>query len=101
MNRRLLPKRIRSKTYTRPHPVMPTRCWVWTGYRNSGYAWVHYDGKSRLGHRVVYQLLVGPIPDDMTLDHLCRNTACINPAHMEVVTRSENVARRNRALAGG
>lgn len=46
-----------------------------------------------LGHRIVYELLADPIPEGLTLDHLCRNRPCVNPAHMEPVTMGENSAR--------
>jgi len=52
------------------------------------------NGKTSMNaHRFVYIMLVGPIPDGLQLDHLCRNTACVNPAHMEPVTNGENVRR--------
>jgi hypothetical protein len=59
------------------------------GHRSNGY------GKSRntSAHRVIYELLVGPIPAGLTIDHLCRNRACVNPAHMEPVTLRENILR--------
>jgi hypothetical protein len=49
--------------------------------------------RTALAHRVAYEALVGPIPDGMTIDHLCRNKRCLNPAHMELVTRGENTRR--------
>lgn len=71
-----------------------TPCWVWTAYcNNAGYGMVKFNGKAKLTHRLIYELLVGPIPDGLTLDHLCRNRACCNPAHMEVVTWEENLRR--------
>lgn len=71
-----------------------TGCWNWTrhlyGY---GYGHIYADGRSQMAHRVVYELFVGPIPDGLQLDHLCRNTACVNPAHLEPVTCRENILR--------
>lgn len=70
-------------------------CWEWTGYRNpQGYGRLHIgaDGPF-LAHRVSYTVHVGPIPDGLDLDHLCRNPSCANPAHLEPVTRRENSLR--------
>lgn len=73
-------------------------CWIWTASLDTaGYASFYWDGKVRAGHRVAYQALVGPIPDGLDLDHVkargCTSTACVNPAHLEPVTRLENSAR--------
>jgi hypothetical protein len=66
-------------------------CWLWKGHVGpNGYG---YAGKGKLAHRVVYEALVGPIPDGLDLDHLCRVRACVNPAHLEPVTRAENLWR--------
>lgn len=66
-------------------------CWMWSGPRHGeGYG---KTGKNGLAHRVVYEALVGPIPDGMQLDHLCRNTGCVRPDHLEPVTRKENILR--------
>jgi len=51
------------------------------------------DGKRYLAHRVSYEVFVGPIPDGMIIDHLCRNRACILPTHLEPVTHAENTRR--------
>lgn len=70
-------------------------CWLWTGALNqAGYGrfFTGDDGK-RLAHRFMYELLVGPIPEGLTLDHLCRTPACVRPDHLEPVTRSENARR--------
>lgn len=63
-------------------------CWN-HGYRSGGYAQLG----GRLAHRVVYEFLVGPIPDGYTLDHLCNNMRCYNPAHLDVCTYSQNTRR--------
>ena len=73
-------------------------CTVWDGpVTDRGYGSVWHAGKQRLVHRAVWEQSVGPIPADLTIDHLCRNKRCVNVAHLEVVTRSEN---SRRALAG-
>ena len=67
-------------------------CWSWPGYHDSdGYA----RRRGRLVHREVYEARVGAIPAGMELDHLCRNRACVNPAHLEPVSHQEN---HNRAF---
>jgi hypothetical protein len=68
-------------------------CWVWTRSRTEGYGWMWLNGRGTQVHRVTYELLVGPIPAGLVIDHLCRVRACCNPAHMEPVTRGENVLR--------
>lgn len=58
-----------------------TDCWLWTGCLNScGYGCWAVNGKSQLTHRLAYEALVGPIPEGLTIDHLCRVRACCNPA---------------------
>jgi hypothetical protein len=65
-------------------------CWHWTGALSvSGYG--SFDGTS--SHRFIYEYLFGEIPDGLDLDHLCRNRKCCNPAHLEAVTRLENIRR--------
>jgi hypothetical protein len=80
-------------------------CWVWQGTTAKGYGIAWAGRMSPAGnyqpepaHRIVYRLLVGPIPDDMHLDHLCLNKLCVNPAHVEPVTAAENVGRYFRAI---
>lgn len=69
-------------------------CWTWTGTRTtSGYGLLSVNAKLLLVHRLAYQTLVREIPPGMHLDHLCRNRACINPKHLDVVTNRENVMR--------
>lgn len=73
-----------------------TGCWLWTGQigrRGYGQIGSGSDGRTLLTHRVSYELNVGPIPEGLTLDHLCRVRHCINPAHLEPVTARENILR--------
>lgn len=64
-------------------------CWIWSHYHSSGYG--RFMGYR--AHRIAYTLARGPIPDGLTLDHLCRTTLCCNPAHLEPVTGSVNSSR--------
>lgn len=72
----------------------PDSCWPWLAHvRPKGYGL--FESKS--AHRIAYEFVVGVIPDDLHIDHLCRNTRCVNPKHLEPVTNAEN--RRRRADA--
>ena len=68
-------------------------CWIWSGAINNGYGRAYIAGRLFYAHRVVYEVIVGPIPEGLELDHLCRVRACVNPAHLEPVTRAENLRR--------
>jgi hypothetical protein len=70
-------------------------CRVWTGgiKGSSGYGNVWDGEKSVSAHRLSYETFVGPIPDGMHIDHLCRNRSCIKPSHLDVVTNAENAKR--------
>jgi hypothetical protein len=69
-------------------------CWEWLAARNpNGYGAFRVDGQMRRAHRVAYELIVGPIPPGLRLDHLCRNRGCVNPEHLEPVTQRENIIR--------
>lgn len=58
-----------------------------------GYSQLSVEGKHWYGHRLAYTLKYGDIPAGMVIDHLCRNRRCVNPDHLEVVSRAENVLR--------
>ena len=70
-------------------------CWIWTGGSdNAGYGRIYVGGEMKLSHRVSYELHQGrPIATGLDLDHLCRNPSCVNPHHLEEVTRKENIDR--------
>lgn len=74
-----------------------TGCWLWTLSRTSaGYGQAHDPRQRRrrsLAHRLSYELFVGPIPEGLQLDHLCRVRHCVNPSHLEPVTQAENMRR--------
>lgn len=76
-------------------PVNPSGCWEWTGPTNPlGYGLINSGPTGRRStHRASYAFFVGPIPEGLVLDHLCRNRRCANPAHLEAVTCAENLRR--------
>jgi hypothetical protein len=96
-----LPERIARKIVIDP----VTGCWLWQGARNGpnrtrrigGYGVIKWQRKMEMVHRVVYELLVDPIPDGLTLDHVkargCQYRHCCWPAHLEPVTREVNSLR--------
>lgn len=74
-----------------------TGCWVWQGSASKGYGGFNAYGQFTLTHRFAYEALVGPIPDGLEVDHLCRNSLCANPDHLEPVTPQENKRRAMEA----
>ena len=73
----------------------PDECWPWiAGKRSHGYGEFHFDGMGWAAHRWMLVHIVGvDIPSGMECDHLCRNRACVNPAHIELVSHKQNVLR--------
>jgi hypothetical protein len=77
----------------------PDECWPWTAFRDRGYG-RFWSGKALVwAHRFAYELLRGPIPEGLTIDHLCRNRSCVNPLHMEPVPSAVNTRRGAKAMA--
>lgn len=68
-------------------------CWLWTGTLTGGYGQVGWGKTTQWAHRVVYELSKGGIPGGLEIDHLCRVRCCVNPDHLEPVTRQENMWR--------
>jgi len=75
-------------------------CWEWTGYvAKHGYGRVVRNGVELYAHRVAYELEVGPIPEDLVIDHLCRNTVCVRPSHLQAVPQAVNLLRGESPFA--
>lgn len=71
-----------------------TPCWIWQRcISKKGYGMIKLNGSAVLAHRVYYERFKGPIPEDLTIDHLCFNADCVNPDHLEAVTFKENRQR--------
>jgi len=80
-------------TYRIGHVVTESGCWEWGGAKQpNGYGKLNRDGQ-HLAHRWYYIAAKGDIPEGLELDHLCRNRGCVNPDHLEPVTKSENLKR--------
>lgn len=77
-----------------------TGCHQWVGGKARwGYGALLVNGHKILAHRYAWQRVNGPIPKGMQIDHLCKNTSCVNPAHLEVVTGLENILRSDGMAA--
>ena len=76
-------------------------CWLWLAATDrAGYGQFKIAGRQVKAHRYAYELLVGPIPPGLVIDHLCRVTGCVRPSHLEPVTNRENVRRGDTAGSG-
>lgn len=84
------------------YEVTENGCWTWLGAKNrKGYGHMQWNGEAGGAHRIFYKALRGPIPEGQQIHHVCRNKACVNPDHLQVVTPRQNTmlddtpARRN------
>jgi hypothetical protein len=78
----------------------PNGCWLWTGCSiPAGYGQLWVRDRVVMAHRVSHELFKGPVPERLCIDHLCRVTSCVNPAHLEAVTYTENTRRGTNAEA--
>lgn len=75
-------------------------CWLWTGCKTrGGYgSFRNEKGKTENAHRWAYRVFIGSVPEGLELDHLCRNRSCVNPHHLEPVTRYENTIRGMKGI---
>ena len=82
-----------------PEPM--SGCWIWTGQIMwSGYPLIKNENRrTTRAHRVAHELFKGPIPKGLTIDHLCRNRACVNPNHLEAVSIHANTMRSQISLS--
>lgn len=88
IQRRLALARVRDKF------TVGDDCWEWTASTHEfGYGRIRIQRVEFVAHRLVYEILVGPIPDGLHIDHLCRNPRCVRPDHLEPVTKAENERR--------
>lgn len=94
MNISVLPMNMRAKV------IDTGDCWIWTGaIQTRGYGSVTDGrGKPMLAHRRAYIEAIGPIPEGLTIDHLCMNKSCVNPDHLEPVTVAENNRRQGSPM---
>lgn len=73
-------------------------CWIWKGNKANGYGKFKLNSKDLRAHRLAYLYWKGEIPNGPVLDHLCRNSACVNPDHLEPVTQKQNINRGRNYL---
>ena len=77
-----------------PYAIDDLGCWVWLRTKTGrGYGFTYHGGKQLLAHRHYYMTFNGDIPKGYVIDHLCGNTSCVNPKHLEAITQSVNLLR--------
>ena len=76
--------------------VAASGCWEMNGWHDRDvYAHFHRSKNKSKAHRISYEFYKGTIPNGLTIDHLCKNKGCVNPEHLEAVTKEENASRHN------
>ena len=88
-------ERLPASFWRKVQPCPKTGCWIWEGSTANGYGRIGRDG----AHRVAYRALAGEVPEGKELDHICRLRACVNPEHLEPVTRRDNLLRGSTIAA--
>jgi hypothetical protein len=92
-------KTLRERFFAAVKKNDKTGCWEWTGCKYiTGYGRIVNKKKALYAHRVSYEIHNGPIPNGLTIDHLCFVKHCVNPDHLEAVTMGENIRRSDRAV---
>ena len=91
-----LPKQFEDRIIPEPN----SGCWLWLGaLGHRGHPEINKCYGTRSGHRFVYKTLVGPVPDDLFVDHQCNNPSCMNPQHLGPLTSRGNTLRSETAVA--
>jgi hypothetical protein len=101
MGLRLLGRTVEEKLRFNVAYDAQTKCWIWSGTKTgNGYGSIRLNGSSAPVHRVAYELWIGPLTCEDTVDHKrqCRRALCINPAHLEAVSGPENTRRMHEAI---
>lgn len=90
-------RKLSERFWSKVNRAEPDACWLWESATNqNGYGTFSMggrEGRPEFAHRVAWMLCMGPIPEGLVLDHLCRVPGCVNPSHLEPVTHRENCAR--------
>lgn len=88
------------KRFLKKAVLLKNGCWIWVGaLSKNGYGSFWFKGKGGSAHNASYRLFVGGVPKDLTIDHLCRMPACVNPNHFELVSIKENIMRGDGVTA--